>query len=100
MSERPAWQPIIAKDSAFDPKHPAWKLWYALLGSPAPAGSDEAADLLTAYQRWYAHELADRVRAGLAILDEHVGGFQYAREVREIIDVIDPTVPDPEGWEF
>jgi hypothetical protein len=48
----------------------------------------------------FAHEQADRARAGIALFEDHVGGFQYAREMREIIDVVDPTVPDPEGWDF
>lgn len=48
----------------------------------------------------FAHELADRARRGVDVLEEHVGGFQYARDVREILDVVDPTTPDPDGWDF
>lgn len=48
----------------------------------------------------FAHQQADRARTGIAIFEDHVGGFQYAREMREIIDVIDPTAPDPDGWDF
>lgn len=48
----------------------------------------------------FAHELAERARRGVDVLEEHVGGFQYARDVREILDVVDPTTPDPDGWKF
>ena len=47
----------------------------------------------------FAHEQADRARKGVDVLEEHVGGFQYSRDVREILDVVDPTTPDPDGWD-
>jgi hypothetical protein len=59
----------------------------------------EAAPLYEAIDK-FAHELVDRARRGVDVLEEHVGGFQYARDVREILDVVDPTTPDPDGWDF
>ena len=46
------------------------------------------------------HEAIDRARRGVTVLEEHVGGFQYSRDVREILDIVDPTTPDPDGWKF
>lgn len=48
----------------------------------------------------FAHELIERARRGVGVLEEHVGGFQHAREVREVLDVVDPKTATPDGWEF
>jgi hypothetical protein len=82
----------VSRPTTYD--EPSWKLYNKLLNLGATV--DEA----TALMQGYAHELADRARAGIALFEDHVGGFQYAREMREIIDVVDPTTPDPEGWDF
>lgn len=55
---------------------------------------------LDALMRHEARNLMDRARRGVDVLEEHVGGFQYSRDVREILDVVDPTKPDPDGWNF
>ena len=46
------------------------------------------------------HELVDWARRGVDVLEGHVGGFQYSRDVREILDVVDPVTPSPDGWNF
>lgn len=68
------------------------------LKNPGLVGLDEeeAAELVNAF----AHELVDRARRGVDIFEDHVGGFQYSRDVREILDVVDPTTPNPDGWDF
>lgn len=93
MSE--TWKPTIPRDSASVSGHPAWELWFALLGSPAPSGTKEAAELLEAYQKWYAHELAEKIRRvpvqdlpGVNPEHQHFVQFGFNRAA----DVIDPAV--------
>lgn len=61
---------------------------------------DEGSEHMAALLDQFAHELAERARKGVDVFEEHVGGFQYSRDVREILDVVDPTTPDPDGWDF
>lgn len=55
---------------------------------------------LTALLDEHAREVVDRARRGVDVMEESLGAHQCAKDVREILDMVDPTVPDPDGWEF
>ncbi|MHB9857598.1 hypothetical protein [Streptomyces sp. YIM S03343] len=48
----------------------------------------------------YAHEIIERTRRGVAVMEESLGAYQCAKDVRDILDVVDPTTQDPGGWDF